>query len=181
MDLDAATLYCAVSFSGWNRGELSRLPMKTSRSGRTLAMPPSIICSMREHRRRFEDRLVAGSPWHDAGYVFTTSSRATIPAPSTPGCWKVQAELGDPCQTPTVVTNDVRYHYRDCVSGSEGFAAKRRAVDEQGEPFSQVECLRTSMLFMAHFFPWFDAGGDLQAWRSLTEPASAFLCGLSSA
>jgi len=46
---------------------------KTSRSRRTLGLPPSLVAALRAHRiRQLEERLAAGSRWHDTGHVFVT-------------------------------------------------------------------------------------------------------------
>ena len=71
--LEAGTLHVRHQLQRVD-GQLQQVPVKTARSRRTLAMPPSIVGSLREHRRRLvEDRLLAGSRWRETGYVFTTS------------------------------------------------------------------------------------------------------------
>ena len=55
-------------------GAVREADPKTVRSKRTLALPESVVASLREHRvRQLEDRLLAGSRWVENGYVFTSS------------------------------------------------------------------------------------------------------------
>src|SRR5262249_51095981 len=73
VDLDAGTLQVRRQLQRVG-GQLQPVAVKTARSRRTLAMPPSIVGALREHRRRqVQDRLLAGSRWRETGYVFTTS------------------------------------------------------------------------------------------------------------
>ena len=53
-------------------GELAEA--KTERSRRTLRLGVELSTALREHRRQqLEERLVAGSRWHDGDFVFATS------------------------------------------------------------------------------------------------------------
>jgi integrase len=55
-------------------GHLQLTEPKTARSRRTVALPAFAVTALREHRRRqLEDRLLAGSRWHEGGYVFASS------------------------------------------------------------------------------------------------------------
>ncbi len=46
---------------------------KTARSRRTITLPALVARALRAHRtRQLEERLAAGSRWHDVGLVFTT-------------------------------------------------------------------------------------------------------------
>lgn len=47
---------------------------KTERARRTLRVGPDVATVLREHRiRQLEERLAAGSRWHDGDFVFATS------------------------------------------------------------------------------------------------------------
>jgi integrase len=46
---------------------------KTDRSRRSIGLPPALVTTLRAHRvRQFEERLAAGSHWHDQGFVFAS-------------------------------------------------------------------------------------------------------------
>ena len=54
-------------------GHLQLVEPKTDRSRRTIPMPTAIVTAVRAHRtRQLEERLWAGSRWHESSYVFTT-------------------------------------------------------------------------------------------------------------
>jgi integrase len=47
---------------------------KTTRSRRAVRLPAIVVAALREHRKRqIAERLLAGSRWHDANLVFTTT------------------------------------------------------------------------------------------------------------
>ncbi len=47
---------------------------KTDRSRRTIALPAPLLTAVRTHRvHQLEERLAAGSRWHDSGLVFTSA------------------------------------------------------------------------------------------------------------
>lgn len=47
---------------------------KTDRSRRTLFLPDGVLRALKTHRlRQLEERLAAGSRWHDSGFVFTSN------------------------------------------------------------------------------------------------------------
>ncbi len=70
LDLQAARLTVRHSLQFLGRTPLLLAP-KTTKSCRTLAMPAPVASVLREHRRRqLEERLAAGSAWHDLDYVF---------------------------------------------------------------------------------------------------------------
>lgn len=55
-------------------GRLQFVEPKTNRSRRTIAMPDAIAKALKAHRvRQMEERLAAGSRWHDNGIVFSTT------------------------------------------------------------------------------------------------------------
>jgi len=55
-------------------GRLQLVEPKTRLSCRTIAMPPLVVGALREHRKRqLQERLWAGSRWHEGGYVFATT------------------------------------------------------------------------------------------------------------
>lgn len=74
VDLDQATVRI--------RGTLARIggalivtEPKTERSRRTLPIPPAVVATLRTVRlRQREDRLRAGTVWHETGFVFTTET-----------------------------------------------------------------------------------------------------------
>src|SRR5262249_8267230 len=46
---------------------------KTDRSRRTIGLPAPLVTALRAHRvRQLEERLAAGSRWHDQGFVFAS-------------------------------------------------------------------------------------------------------------
>jgi integrase len=52
---------------------------KTARGRRTVPLPPFVVTSLREHRRRqLEQRLAAGRRWVDGGFVFTTRTGTAL-------------------------------------------------------------------------------------------------------
>ncbi len=75
VDLGAATLRVARSLQRVD-GVLAAKEPKTARSRRTLALPPSLVAALREHRDRqgLETKEAAdrGRRWDGTGYVFVT-------------------------------------------------------------------------------------------------------------
>ena len=62
-------------------GETRLVEPKTPRSRRTLALPASIVRSLRQHRdRQLEERAQAGDKWAETGLVFTTPTGKPIDA-----------------------------------------------------------------------------------------------------
>ena len=54
-------------------GKLIVKEPKSTKSRRTLTLPPSLVTSLREHKvRQLEERLLAGERWQDRGFVFAT-------------------------------------------------------------------------------------------------------------
>ncbi len=54
-------------------GKLEFIEPKSRQSRRTVPIHDGLVAALRNHRRRqFEERLAAGSRWHDGGLVFTT-------------------------------------------------------------------------------------------------------------
>jgi integrase len=53
-------------------GKLVRVPLKTVRSRRTLAVPKFVVESLTEHRRRQLAEQRSTKSWSDTGYIFTT-------------------------------------------------------------------------------------------------------------
>src|SRR5204863_2661158 len=52
---------------------------KTARSRRTIAMPPSVVATLREHRRRQDaERKTAGEHWSESEFVFTGRGGAPL-------------------------------------------------------------------------------------------------------
>ena len=55
-------------------GKLRLVEPKTPSSRRTVPLPPTVLVALRTHRtRQAEERLWAGSRWHDTDLVFTTT------------------------------------------------------------------------------------------------------------
>jgi integrase len=72
VDLDAGTLTVAHTLA---IGSRVLAEPKTERARRKLTLGSEPLASLREQRRRqLEERLVAGSRWHDQGFVFTTTT-----------------------------------------------------------------------------------------------------------
>jgi integrase len=62
-------------------GETRLVEPKTARSRRTLALPASIVRSLREHRaRQLEERAAAGDKWIETDLVFTTTTGRPVDA-----------------------------------------------------------------------------------------------------
>ena len=73
VDLDKGTIRVQGALQRIN-GKLQRVEPKTNSSRRTIALPEYVVGSMRKHRaRQLQDRLLAGSKWHERGLVFTTT------------------------------------------------------------------------------------------------------------
>jgi len=62
-------------------GETRLVEPKTTRSRRTLALPASIVRSLREHRdRQLKEREAAGDKWNETDLVFTSPTGTSIDA-----------------------------------------------------------------------------------------------------
>ncbi|CCF85810.1 tyrosine-type recombinase/integrase [Nitrolancea hollandica] len=73
VDLEAGLLTIRYALQRVD-GKLTRVAPKTEKSRRVIAMPAVALAALRQHRtRQLEERLVAGSRWQEAGFVFTTS------------------------------------------------------------------------------------------------------------
>lgn len=73
VDLEAGTLAIRNALQRVD-GKLQFVDPKTSKSRRTVALPEVAVAALRTHRvRQYQERLVAGTRWHDTGLVFTTS------------------------------------------------------------------------------------------------------------
>jgi integrase len=73
LDLDAGTVTVRHALQRIS-GRLQLVEPKTDRSSRTIPMPTAVVTSLRAHRtRQLEERLWAGSRWHEGTYVFTTT------------------------------------------------------------------------------------------------------------
>jgi integrase len=72
IDLDARTLRVAQALQRAD-GRLRIVEPKSDRSRRVLALPESVVASLRGHRvRQLEERLAAGSGWQNTGLVFAS-------------------------------------------------------------------------------------------------------------
>ena len=110
VDLDARTLAVHASLSRRDiDGERVYVldEPKTSRSRRTVALPPFVVESLREHRRRqLAERLAAGDKWGDHDLVFTTRRGEPISGSV------LTHELADACKAaglPRVRWHDLRH------------------------------------------------------------------------
>jgi integrase len=73
VDLDAGTLQVRHALQRL-AGRTELVEPKTTRSRRTLPLSPALVAALRERRKRqLGERLWAGSRWHEADYVFTTT------------------------------------------------------------------------------------------------------------
>lgn len=73
IDLDAGTLTVRNALQRID-GKLQLVEPKTSKSRRTVALPDVAVAAIRAHRvKQLQERLVAGSRWHDMGLVFTST------------------------------------------------------------------------------------------------------------
>lgn len=74
LDLDAGTLRVSGAMKRGPDGKVARGDVKRATSGRrTIALPPSTVTALREHRRRqAAERLAAGSLWVDHDLVFAS-------------------------------------------------------------------------------------------------------------
>jgi integrase len=72
VDFDVLTLQIKPALQRVN-GRLELSETKTERSRRPLPLLDFVTKSLRHHRtRQLEERLIAGSGWHDSGFAFTT-------------------------------------------------------------------------------------------------------------
>ena len=72
VDFEEATIHVRASLQRVN-GKLELSETKTARSRRPLPLLDFVARALRAHRtRQLQERLVAGSAWHDTGLVFTT-------------------------------------------------------------------------------------------------------------
>lgn len=73
IDLDVGTLTVRAALQRVG-GHLARVEPKSRTRCRTLPLPAFAVAALREHRRRQrQERLLAGSAWHETGYVFVTT------------------------------------------------------------------------------------------------------------
>ncbi len=73
VDLEAQTLRVRYALQRIDRKPTFVEP-KTTRSRRTLPLPPSIVTALRAHRvRQLEERLLAGERWQDWNLVFAST------------------------------------------------------------------------------------------------------------
>ena len=88
-------------------GKLKAAETKTERSRRTLALPPSVVASLRRHHaRQLQERLSAGPRWQDSGLVFTNRIGNAI----DPGNLRDDfAALLKAAQVPRVRFHDLRH------------------------------------------------------------------------
>jgi integrase len=83
VDLEAGLLHIRFQLQRIEGKGLQLVPPKTALSRRTLAMPPTIIANLREHRaRQLEERLLAGSRWIESGLIFTTPIGTGLDGPN---------------------------------------------------------------------------------------------------
>jgi integrase len=79
VDLEHAVLRVRRALQRQSGGELVLVQPKTSRSRRTVRLPPSIVESLRVHRQEQEARRdAAGNAWKDTGLVFTTRTGGPV-------------------------------------------------------------------------------------------------------
>jgi len=92
-------------------GKLRFLPPKTRHSMRTVPLPAPCVDALREHRvRQGCEKLAAGSKWHDAQLVFTTTVGTPIEPDNLRRSWeRIRGATGEP----PVRFHDLRH---TCVS-----------------------------------------------------------------
>jgi integrase len=97
VDLDGARVRVAHQLQRVG-GKLRVTEPKTSRSRRVIAMPVTVVESLRRHRAvQVEDRLLAGSRWVETGFVFTTGIGTPIEAGNLRrSFWRVLDRAGLP-------------------------------------------------------------------------------------
>jgi integrase len=82
LDLDSAVLRVRHSLLRVG-GRRELVEPKTALSRRSMPLPPIAVASLREHRlRQLEERLLAGSRWHDEGFVFATTVGTPLDGPT---------------------------------------------------------------------------------------------------
>ena len=73
INLEAGTLRVNMALQR-RKGSRELVEPKTDQSRRTLSLPTVLIAALRVHRtRQLEERLAAGSAWHDQGLVFPST------------------------------------------------------------------------------------------------------------
>ena len=73
IDLDAGTLTVKMQAQRIT-GEKVLVPPKTDKSRRSIDLPAFVVAALRRHRtRQLEERLPAGSRWHEQGLVFPST------------------------------------------------------------------------------------------------------------
>lgn len=79
VDLDGGVLQVRNALQWVTGGGWSLVEPKSERSRRAITMPDILVSSLRGHRmRQREDRLLAGSGWHENGFVFTSRAGAPL-------------------------------------------------------------------------------------------------------
>ena len=79
LGLDRAVLRVRRTLQRAPEGSLVEMEPKTERGRRTVALPPSVVVSLRQYRTaQLEARMRAGPRWNDTPFVFTTALGAPI-------------------------------------------------------------------------------------------------------
>ncbi len=79
VNLDDGVLQVRNALQWVTGGGWSLVEPKSERSRRAITMPEILVSSLRAHRmRQREDRLLAGSQWHENGFVFTSRAGAPL-------------------------------------------------------------------------------------------------------
>lgn len=79
VNLDESVLQVRNALQWVTGGGWSLVEPKSERSRRAITMPEILVSSLRAHRmRQREDRLLAGSRWHESGFVFTSRAGAPL-------------------------------------------------------------------------------------------------------
>ena len=99
VDLDEGTLRVRVALQRI-AGRLEFVEPKTARSRRTVVLPAHSVDVLRAHRRQqAQERLAAGSAWHDDGLVFATTIGTPLDARNVTRQFRAmcaRADVGQP-------------------------------------------------------------------------------------
>ena len=93
VDLDAGAMRIRQALQRQARVGLVFVEPKSRAGKRTLALPRPLVDLLRAHRsRQLEERLRAGSEWHDMNLIFTTPVGKPIDPSDDRKAWKVLLE-----------------------------------------------------------------------------------------
>lgn len=89
IDVATRTLTVKQALQRRQGGGLVLAPPKSRAGRRTIVLPDALVTELREHRARpNEERLLAGSMWHDGNYVFATPAGKPIDPRNDHRAWQ---------------------------------------------------------------------------------------------